>query len=84
LTSPTGVSLDFICALKAQREGFRVVIDPSHGTKERSYVGKLAKASWAMGFDVMIEVHPRPTESVSDAAQAIGLDECEALFRSFQ
>ena len=80
LTSPTGVHLDFIAAMAARNEGYQVVIDPSHGSKKREYVIPLAKASLAMDFDgVMIECHPEPAKSVSDAAQAISLEEASAF-----
>ena len=75
-TSPTGVSLDFIMALKAKSFGFRVIIDPSHGTRESQFVLPLATAALSMNFDgVMIECHPNPADSVSDARQALSLNE---------
>ena len=81
-TSPTGVHLDFLCALEAQAHGFNVVIDPSHGTKDRKYVLPMAQASLALNFDgVMIECHPEPDKSVSDAKQAISLEACEDFFK---
>jgi 3-deoxy-7-phosphoheptulonate synthase len=80
-TSPTGVSLDFIAALSAQGEGFHVIIDPSHGSKDRRFVLPLAKAALAMNFDgVMLEVHPKPDESVSDKEQAISLEALKLFF----
>ncbi|MFY7993649.1 MAG: 3-deoxy-7-phosphoheptulonate synthase [Bacteriovoracaceae bacterium] len=78
LTSPTGVHLDFIVAMVAKQSGYQVIIDPSHGTKKREFVLPLAAAALAMDFDgVMIECHPEPAKSVSDAAQAISLEEAE-------
>jgi 3-deoxy-7-phosphoheptulonate synthase len=78
VTSPTGVQLDFIAAMEAKKSGFRVIIDPSHGSKKREFVIPLAKASLQLGLDgVMVECHPRPTESVSDAKQAISIEEAE-------
>jgi 3-deoxy-7-phosphoheptulonate synthase len=72
------VILDFATALKAQELGFKVIIDPSHGTKEASLVLPLAKASLALKFDgLMIEAHPEPKKSVSDAAQALSLLDLE-------
>ena len=74
-TSPTGVSLDFIAAFEAQAQGFHVIIDPSHGSKDRKYVLPLAAGALAMNFEgVMLEVHPRPNESVSDKDQAISIE----------
>jgi 3-deoxy-7-phosphoheptulonate synthase len=81
MTSPTGVSLDFINAMEAQAQGFAVIIDPSHGAKDRKYVLPLAHAAMAMDFDgLMIEAHPNPDESVSDRAQAISLEALKTFF----
>ena len=81
LTSPTGVSLDFINALSAKAQGFAVIIDPSHGAKDRKYVLPLAHAAMAMDFDgLMIEAHPKPDESVSDREQAISLEALRTFF----
>ena len=82
VTSPTGVQLDFIAAMEAKKSGFRVIIDPSHGSKKREFVIPLARASLQLGLDgVMVECHPNPTESVSDAKQAISLEEAEEFIQ---
>lgn len=82
LTSPTGVHLDFIAALEAKKSGFRIVLDPSHGTKDRQFVIPLAKASLALGLDgLMVECHPVPDKSVSDAKQAISLETAEEFMK---
>lgn len=83
LTSPTGVQLDFIAALEAKKHGFRVIIDPSHGSKKSEFVLPLARASLQLGLDgIMVECHPRPSESVSDAKQALSLEEIEEFIRT--
>jgi 3-deoxy-7-phosphoheptulonate synthase len=83
VTSPTGVQLDFIAAMEAHKSGFKVIIDPSHGSKKAEFVIPLAKASLQLGLNgVMVECHPRPKESVSDAAQAISLEEAEAFIKT--
>lgn len=82
LTSPTGTHLDFLCALKAKNAGYKVIIDPSHGTGSKEFVLPMAKASLALELDgVMIECHPTPEKSVSDAKQALSLDEVESFFK---
>lgn len=82
-TSPTGVNLDFIAAFEAQACGFHVIIDPSHGSKDRKYVLPLAQGALAMNFDgVMIEVHPTPDESISDKDQAISLEAIKSFFNN--
>jgi 3-deoxy-7-phosphoheptulonate synthase len=49
-----------------------IVIDPSHGTGRRDLVVPMGLASVAAGADgLIIEMHPRPDESLSDAAQTI-------------
>lgn len=49
-----------------------IIVDPSHGTGIRTKVPSMARAAVAAGADgVMVEVHPDPDRSVSDAAQAM-------------
>ena len=51
---------------------FPVIADPSHGTGRRDLVLPMSRASIASGaHGLMIEVHDRPQEALSDAAQAI-------------
>lgn len=82
LTSPTGVQLDFIAALEAKKAGYQVIVDPSHGSKRSEFVLPLAKASLQLGLDgLMIECHPRPSESFSDAQQAITIESLESFIQ---
>ncbi|MFC1500850.1 3-deoxy-7-phosphoheptulonate synthase [Elusimicrobiota bacterium] len=49
-----------------------VIVDPSHGIGIREHVGSMAKASIAAGADgLMIEVHPKPEEALSDGPQSL-------------
>ena len=49
-----------------------VIIDPSHGTGLRSAVPPMAFAAIAAGAEgIMVEVHPDPDKSISDAQQTI-------------
>ena len=49
-----------------------IIVDPSHGTGEWDLVPAMAKAGIAAGADgLMIEVHPRPDEAMSDGAQSL-------------
>jgi 3-deoxy-7-phosphoheptulonate synthase len=83
VTSPTGVQLDFIAALEAYKAGFKVIVDPSHGSKKSEFVIPLARASLQLGLDgIMVECHPDPKQSVSDAQQALSLEETEAFIES--
>lgn len=50
-----------------------IIVDPSHGTGRRDLVEPMSLAALAAGANgLIIEVHPRPEESRSDAAQTIG------------
>ena len=52
-----------------------IALDPSHGTGIREMVSPMAKAGVAAGADVlMIEMHPNPDQSVSDAKQTVSFD----------
>ncbi|MGC9334909.1 MAG: 3-deoxy-7-phosphoheptulonate synthase [Anaerolineae bacterium] len=49
-----------------------VIVDPSHGTGKWELVAAMSKAAVAAGADgLMIEVHPRPEEALSDGAQSL-------------
>ncbi len=57
-----------------------VIADPSHAAGDRSLVAPLAFAAVAAGADgLMIEVHPRPDEALSDGEQSLDFGEFEAL-----
>lgn len=62
-----------------------VIIDPSHAAGDRELVGSLALAGLAAGADgLIIEIHPDPPRSVSDAAQALGFDTFRQLYPQLQ
>jgi 3-deoxy-7-phosphoheptulonate synthase len=49
-----------------------VVVDPSHATGRSEFVIPVALAGVAAGADgLLVEVHPRPTEALSDGAQSL-------------
>ncbi|MBI4536976.1 MAG: 3-deoxy-7-phosphoheptulonate synthase [candidate division NC10 bacterium] len=49
-----------------------VIVDPSHGTGRWELVAPMALAAAAAGADgIMVEVHPRPAEALSDGPQAL-------------
>ncbi|MBN1822952.1 MAG: 3-deoxy-7-phosphoheptulonate synthase [Endomicrobiales bacterium] len=57
-----------------------VIVDPSHGIGIREYVGVMAKASVAAGADgLIIEVHPKPEEALSDGPQSLLPSQFERL-----
>ena len=52
-----------------------VIVDPSHATGKRWLVKPLAIGGIAVGADgIMVEVHPRPDEALSDAEQQLDFD----------
>jgi len=57
-----------------------VVVDPSHATGKRWLIKPMALAGVAAGADgVMVEVHPRPDEALSDGEQSITLEQFTTL-----
>jgi 3-deoxy-7-phosphoheptulonate synthase len=57
-----------------------VIVDASHGTGRNYMVAPLARAGVAAGADgLMIEVHCKPQEALSDGAQALTLEEFDAM-----
>jgi len=57
-----------------------VIVDPSHAAGRRALVLPLARAAVAAGADgLLVEVHPAPAAALSDAAQALPLDELPAF-----
>lgn len=49
-----------------------VILDPSHSTGKWEYVSAVARAGVAAGADgLLVEVHPRPEEALSDGAQSL-------------
>jgi 3-deoxy-7-phosphoheptulonate synthase len=59
-----------------------ILVDPSHGTGKRNKVLPMSRASIAVGADgVLIEVHHKPEEALSDGPQAILPDMFAELVR---
>lgn len=57
-----------------------VVVDPSHATGKRWLVKPLAIGAVAVGADgIMVEVHPRPEEALSDGEQSLTFDLYEQM-----
>lgn len=62
-----------------------VIVDPSHAVGKRELVAPLAKAAIACGADgLIIECHPEPEKSVSDARQALSLEDMVQLVKSIR
>ncbi len=69
-------TLDISAVAVAKKEThLPVFVDPSHAAGRYDMVIPLARAAVAVGADgVMVEVHPRPDEALSDAEQQIDFD----------
>ena len=62
-----------------------VVVDPSHGTGHWDLVAPMAKGAVACGADgLIIEVHPRPDEALSDGPQSLKPEKFAQLMRELR
>jgi 3-deoxy-7-phosphoheptulonate synthase len=78
------LDLGAVVALK-QLTHLPVIVDPSHAVGKRELVAPLARAAVACGADgLIIECHPEPEKSVSDARQALSLEDMVVLVQSLQ
>lgn len=78
------LDLGAVVALK-QLTHLPVIVDPSHAAGKRELVPNLARAAVASGADgLMIECHPVPDASVSDARQALSLEDMVDLVHSLR
>lgn len=76
------LDLGAVVALK-QMTHLPVLVDPSHAAGKSELIADLSRAAVACGADgLMIECHPQPEKSVSDARQALSLDEMIQLVES--
>lgn len=65
------LDLSAVCQFK-EKSHLPVLVDPSHGTGKRGYVGPMTLAARAAGADgVLVEVHHDPTAALSDGAQSL-------------
>ncbi|MCF8563766.1 3-deoxy-7-phosphoheptulonate synthase [Alicyclobacillus tolerans] len=52
-----------------------VIVDPSHGVGKWKYVTAMARAGIAAGANgLIVEIHPNPSEALSDGPQSLTLD----------
>ncbi len=69
------LDLGGVAVLKRQTH-LPVIVDPSHAAGRRDIITDLSKAAIAVGADgLIIEIHPNPQKSVSDANQALSLED---------
>jgi 3-deoxy-7-phosphoheptulonate synthase len=73
--------INAVPVLKA-RSHLPVILDPSHSTGETAYVAAIARAAVAAGADgLIVEVHPRPHEALSDGNQALRPEQFAQMVR---
>jgi 3-deoxy-7-phosphoheptulonate synthase len=62
-----------------------VIADPSHGTGRSDLVGPISRAAVAAGADgLIVEVHPRPEEALSDGPQSLRPRDAAELLHSLR
>ncbi|MDT8307126.1 MAG: 3-deoxy-7-phosphoheptulonate synthase [Anaerolineae bacterium] len=72
-------------AVIKQMSHLPIIADPSHATGRWEYVAAAAKASVAAGADgLIIEVHPRPEEALSDGGQSLKPERFAQLVREMR
>lgn len=75
------LDLNAVPALQEQTH-LPVIVDPSHGTGVRSLVPIMARAAIAAGASgILVETHPNPDKSISDATQTISFDAFAKMMR---
>ena len=78
------LDLGAVVALK-QITHLPVIVDPSHAAGKHELVAGLARGAIACGADgLIIECHPEPAKSVSDARQALALEAMVQLVHSLK
>lgn len=67
------------------RTPYPVMVDPSHAVGIREFVPKLALAGAAVGADgIIVEVHPRPEQALSDGKQALTLSDFAQMMHDME
>lgn len=70
-------------ALIKNFSGLPIFADPSHGTGRRDLILPVARAALAAGADgLIIEVHPKPDEALSDGDQSLDFTGFNAFMKS--
>jgi 3-deoxy-7-phosphoheptulonate synthase len=68
-----------------QNTHFPIIVDPSHAVGIRSMVPKVAYAAAAVGADgIIVEVHPRPAEALSDGKQALTVPDFKEMMSTIE
>lgn len=75
-------TLDLNCVpIIKQKTNLKVIVDPSHGTGRRELIKSMSYGAIACGADgLMIEMHPKPDEAISDGYQSVNFEEFSKLY----
>jgi 3-deoxy-7-phosphoheptulonate synthase len=72
-------------ALLREMSHLPVIVDLSHATGRTDIVLPLARACVGVGAEgIMVEVHPNPQAALSDADQALSLEQAAALLEGIE
>jgi len=79
--SSTRFCLDLtVIPVLRERTNLPIIVDPSHGTGVARYVEPMSLAAVAAGADgLLIEVHAKPDQALSDGKQSLSFDELHSL-----
>ena len=72
-------------ALIREMSHLPVIVDPSHALGRRDLIEPMSKAALACGsYGVMIEVHDKPEEALSDGAQAVSYAQFDTISKNLK
>ena len=79
-------TLDLNAVVYAKKHsGLPVIVDPSHAVGISDLVPQLCYAAAAAGADgIMVEVHPKPSEALSDGLQALTFEGFEKMMKQLE
>lgn len=79
-------TLDLNAVVYAKKHsGLPVIVDPSHAVGIADLVPQLCYASAAAGADgIMVEVHPKPAEALSDGPQALNFKDFDVMMKQLE
>lgn len=64
------------------KTNYPIFVDPSHGTGRRELVLPATKAALVLGASgIIVEIHPKPEQALSDGAQSLNFAQFENLVR---
>jgi 3-deoxy-7-phosphoheptulonate synthase len=67
------------------KTSYPVIVDPSHAVGIRQYVPKLSYAAAAAGADgIIVEVHPRPDQALSDGMQSLSINDFQEMMNQLE